>query len=475
MRTGRTTNSQHRCLRLLTAISIIGSLGSACSAETQSISQEDVGKTNAPKDAASGSVTDSTSGADASLFDNAASDTGADADSPEDGGLTDTPIDGADDGDSTTSDGSKDASDARTDGPVFIFDSGSGDSVFSPDAACAQTSVVGSQAPLDLYIVLDMSGSMTEPGWGANDANGDCNVGQSKNSKWCYAINALSDFFNATEMAGTGVALNFFSTSVSGAACDGTVYSSAVVPVGLGYVTLPSAQFDQAMNAKIPYNGTPTYAALKGMNTFSKLSANIITGHVRANVLITDGEPTSCDTVAANNALLLDDHFKLTGVRTFVIGMTGATFSWLETVAIGGNGASHASNVGTLTNTCGNGAATCVHWNIANGQGAVLIEALKQIRRQAVTCSIAMPTTDAGIVDPSKVTLEYLPKGMTPAQSLSRVNDLAGCTTDAGAINGFYYDSNSNPKLIQLCPSTCTAAQADDKAKFNVLLGCQGS
>ncbi len=63
---------------------------------------------------------------------------------------------------------------------------------------------------------------------------------------------------------------------------------------------------------------------------------------------------------------------------------------------------------------------------------------------------------------------------MAPGQGIARVNDAAGCTAD-GATGGYYFDSNASPKVMQLCPSTCTTAQADDKAKFNVLLGCQGS
>ena len=391
---------------------------------------------------------------------------------PTDAPVPDAALDASGD---AAADGTADAAgDATSDAPIFTFDSGGGDGALTADSACVQTSMAAYEAPLDAYIILDMSGSMTQPGFPANSAAGDCNVGQSVNSKWCHSINALSDFFNSPQVVGTRAALNFFSTSVSGSECDGDTYSTAVVPLGTGYLTLPNAQFDTALSAKVPYNGTPTSGALKGMVKFTSNATNITAGRVRTQILITDGEPSSCDTSTWGNNKIIDDHFKATGVRTFLVGMTGANFTWLEAVALGGNGALHATNVGTLTGTCGNGASTCTHWNIGNGEGDVLVEALKAIRKQAVSCTLTMPTTDAGIIDPTKISLEYLPKGVAPGQVITRVTDASGCMAD-GATGGYYFDNNTAPKVMQLCPSTCTTAQADDKAKFNVLLGCQGS
>lgn len=421
---------------------------------------------------AGATLKDATAGPGDASVDATASDASPHADAGEASAPDATAVDGSPVIDPPT-DASADAkADSKADAPIFLFDTGAGDVALSADTACVQTSIAASEAPLDAYIILDMSGSMTEPGFAANSAAGDCNVGQNVNSKWCHSINALSDFFSSPDMVGTRAALNFFSTSVSGTECDGDTYSSAIVPFGSGYLTLPNAQFDTAMNAKVPYNGTPTSSALKGMIKFTAI--NNTPGRVRTQILITDGEPSSCDLSAVNNAKLIDDHFKATGVRTYLIGMTGASFTWLETAAVGGNGALHTSAIAKLTGTCGNGAASCYHWNIGNGEGDVLVQALKEIRRQAVSCTIAIPTTDAGIIDPTKIVLEYLPKGVAPGQVVTHVNDAAGCTAD-GSTGGYYFDNNSSPKVMQLCPSTCTSAQADDKAKFNVLLGCQGS
>ena len=135
-----------------------------------------------------------------------------------------------------------------------------------------------------------------------------------------------------------------------------------------------------------------------------------------------------------------------------------------------GNAPSHASNIGGITNTCGNGAGTCKHWNVGDGNGAVFAEALKQIQASAVGCTYAMPTTDAGIINPDNVTVEYRANGVPPAQKLTRVTNQAACVA-----NGWYYDNNAAPTEIRLCPAQCTAVQADPNAKVDVLLGCLGS
>ncbi len=385
--------------------------------------------------------------------------------------VSDTTLDPLDATADATTDGSM--TDATVDGPIFVFDGGVTSDVVTADSACAAQTYSASAAPLDIYVVLDRSGSMHEPGSTATQALGDCNVGQSFNSKWCKSINALSDFFNSPKMVGNRAALNFFSTSVT-TACDGNAYSSALVPVGVGFLSLPDPAFDTGLNAATPGGGTPTYAAVKGIVKFTSNAQVITPGRIRVAILMTDGEPTSCTLSESVSRDELQAHFTATGVRTYAVGMDGAGFDWLEVVATGGNGGLHTSKIGNLTNTCGNGKASCYHWNVGNGDGSVLLEAFSQITRLAAGCSFKMPTTDGGIVDPNKIKLEYLPQGKTPATNLNRVTNLAACTTDGGT-GGFYFDDNTNPKLIQLCPTSCGTLQADIEGKVNVLVGCLGS
>jgi hypothetical protein len=292
-----------------------------------------------------------------------------------------------------------------------------------------------------MYIVLDQSGSMGT----------DCNVGASTTSKWCYAINALNGFFSAPSSAGMGIALEFFDTACSG-------YDIPAVALGL----LPGnlAALQAALNSAGPTGLTGTSAACQGIATYT--AANKQPGRKMIGILITDGSPTTCTTSLTTINSILVNHFNSTGIPTFVIGMTGATFSSLETIAKNAGVPSH-------TNYCG-GVNPCFSYDVKNGDPTVFIAALKTIQQTAVGCQYQLPKTDAGVIDPAKVNVEYTPAGGAP-NKLGRVNDAASC----GPQGGWYYDNNANPSIITLCPATCTLVQSDPNPKVEILLGCLGS
>jgi len=86
-----------------------------------------------------------------------------------------------------------------------------------------------------------------------------------------------------------------------------------------------------------------------------------------------------------------------------------------------------------------------------------------------VPCSFTIPPPPAGeALDPSLVNVAYLPGGMSPAVSVFRVSTAADCT----AAGGWYYDDNSNPTTVLLCPTTCSTVTADTAAEVDVLFGC---
>lgn len=354
------------------------------------------------------------------------------------------------------------------------------DAPMRPDSdACAQTTAIATLKPLDMYVLFDRSGSMAAPE-NENSPKGDCNVGETKATRWCRAINALSSYFKSTAASGNAAALQFFADAnltvpPLNSQCNAALYSDSYFPGGpTGYQLLPSAAFDAALNALKPDGYTPTEGAVRGIATFTARPANQRAGRKTIGVLITDGDPSNiqgyCDGNVANLRDVLQAHYNATGIQTFVIGMTGIT-SWtnMETLASGGNAPLHPNNVGTLTNTCGNGAATCRHWNVGEGTGNVLATAMQQIQGLAIACQYNMPKPAVGVVNPNDVNVEYLLNGVPPAKKLTRVTDLASCVAD-----GWYYDDNTTPTTITLCPQQCTAVQADEGAKINVALGCLG-
>jgi hypothetical protein len=336
---------------------------------------------------------------------------------------------------------------ANLDDVSFRYDAAPEDAGFNPDSSCAATTVNAEPLPLDMYVILDKSGSMGT----------DCNVGSNGTSKWCYSVNALYNFFAAPTSVGTGAALHFF----SGSSCPNL--NTPQVP----YSILPANLngFQTALNGAVPSGNTPTSAAANGIANWT--AANEQPGRKMIGVLITDGDPTSCSPTAPGQInTILANHFTATGIPTFVIGMTGATFANLETIANNAGAPAHTTN-------CGGGISPCHFYNVANGDPTVFAAVLTAIQQTAVGCQFTLPTPDAGAIDPDKVNVEYTPGSPpgAPKQILPRVNDATACGTN----EGWYYNNNTNPTLIVLCPATCTKVTADQDATVNIALGCLGS
>jgi hypothetical protein len=233
-----------------------------------------------------------------------------------------------------------------------------------------------------MYIMLDKSGSMGDPA--GNGKPGDCNIGQTVNSKWCHGINALSGYLNSASAKDQGAALQFFSGSDGFNCSTGAPYTTPALPAS-SYTNLPSNAFDTALNSATPGGGTPTEAAIRGLTTFT--AANRRPGRVTIGILMTDGDPQGCDEDLDHLAKILSDNLATTKIRTYVIGMNGATFANLEKLAVGGGAPTHAATVGTLTNACGNVAEPCHFWNVGDGDPAGFIQALGAIQESADGCN----------------------------------------------------------------------------------------
>jgi len=317
--------------------------------------------------------------------------------------------------------------------------------------ACAATTVKAESAPLDMYIMFDNSTSMGT----------DCNLGSTTASKWCYSINALDTFFKSVS-AGNGVALQYFPKCWKSQAECSTGASCAVAEVPLGQLPGNLTALETSLNNNLPNGTTPTEAALRGLAQYT--TANKQAGREMIGILITDGVPEACDTNVNTLAGIVQAHYQNDKIKTFVIGMTGADYNKLEAIASPGGASAHTAN-------CGGGIGpTCFHYDVGNGNAAAFTAVLQAIQKSAVACQYNMPSTDAGIVDPTKVEVQYSVGGVPPAQKLPHVNDANSCGS-----GGWYYDSNSNPKTLYLCPNTCSVVQVDSNAKIDISLGCLGS
>src|SRR5690606_2239447 len=91
------------------------------------------------------------------------------------------------------------------------------------------------------------------------------------------------------------------------------------------------------------------------------------------------------------------------------------------------------------------------------------------IERSQVPCEFEIPEVE-GIIDPSKIQVSYVPGGSGSAQDFGRVEDAAACSGEQ-----VYFDDNTAPSKVLLCPDACTLVQADEDAEISLDFGCLGS
>ncbi len=87
----------------------------------------------------------------------------------------------------------------------------------------------------------------------------------------------------------------------------------------------------------------------------------------------------------------------------------------------------------------------------------------------AVPCEYEFPEVE-GVINPQAIEVHYRPGDGGPAQNLTRVSDAGACSGQA-----YYFDDENSPSRIFLCPSACSAVQADGNAELILDFGCLGS
>jgi hypothetical protein len=188
-------------------------------------------------------------------------------------------------------------------------------------------------------------------------------------------------------------------------------------------------------------------------------------------ILITDGDPThgddnlpQCELDPETLSEIPRQHLADTGIRTFVIGMTGATNDNLELIAEAGGAPPHTDHCGDRNE--------CHYWSVGDGDPATFVDALNQIQAAAVLpCEYQIPSAPAGeVLDYGLVNVTY-----TAADDMEHVfpgvASEGACDATAG---GWYYDNAANPSAIHLCPASCDAVTVGSSggADVHVAYGC---
>ena len=339
-------------------------------------------------------------------------------------------------------------------------------------AACATSSVKADKIPLDLFIMLDQSGSMADAVSGG--------------TKWSTVTSALDTFVQQPGLDGVSVGIQYFGvppgssatcsvlTCTVDADCGAAACGPCVVGVCLGFfgsiggdscsatdyampaveiAPLPGVAHDivTSIGQHSPTTGTPTSAALQGAVDHSKAWAQSHAGDAVVAVLATDGDPSGCDENLTDIDAIAATAFAGTpSIMTFVIGV-GPSLSSLNGIAHAGG-----TNAAFLVDTGGN----------VNQQ---FLDAMNAIRHAALGCQYLIPQPVTGTPNFDEVNVVYQPGGGGAAQTFPNVMNLASCPATG---NAWYYNDPANPTQIILCPSTCTAVEGDATGEVDVTLGC---
>jgi hypothetical protein len=341
--------------------------------------------------------------------------------------------------------------------------------------ACAVTTATANQTPLDIYFLLDRSGSMAY------------------NNAWTDEVQALQTFIDDYRSNGIGVGLGYMPQVDE---CDVAAY---IPDVPIAPLPGPNGSQQGALITSLsnnqPFGGTPVTVGLEGAVAAAKANQKAHPDHTTVIVFSNNGVTLNgCEVVpdggltnSTANAISVIAAANASDppLRTFVIGIAGLT-AWGGGQTIGmlippatrENDYAMAGGTGTailiggidggLLDGSPDGAGVInpdAAPAVVNIEGA-LIQAFGAIRTQALPCEYSIPQADAGTINFSDVNVTFAPS-TGPSQQFYGVSSASACQSNT---NDWYYDSTMTH--IELCPNACATVKAATIGKVNVDYGC---
>ncbi len=341
-----------------------------------------------------------------------------------------------------------------------------GTGVVDLDAAnCGTTTQGTKQIPIDVFIMQDKSGSMECPAAGDDCPVGNQSVAQyvaanptimAHPTRWEATTTALNGFAMSPMANGIGIGIGFFAAmGGNNAECNILGYATPTVPIA----PLPgnAMAFTAAVGATAPAGGTPTTPALTGAIQYAQAYTTMQAGARTAAVLfVTDGLPSDNCNPRSNpmnaTAAAAAGFAATPSIKTFVVGL--GSVATLDTIALAGVGGNKAA--------CPDPASATCYIPATGDVTAALTKALTTITGM-ITCNYAIPTGS----DPRLVNVQTsLGAGMTTA--IGKVDSMTAC----GASGGWFYDNNTTPTQIILCPQSCDPLKATANSGVQVVYGC---
>jgi len=372
-------------------------------------------------------------------------------------------------------------------GGGFEFDAGLSDAGLDPDSACATQSAEATltKKPVDIIVVIDNSGSMTEEIVGVQK-----NINQNfatiiENSGLDYRVIMVTRHGSAT--SGQSVCVEAPLSGIATGGCTPPPAQPANNPPKFYHYSVEIGSHDSwckvlsTFNAKDEFNLAPNgwsqWLRPDSFKTFIEITDDGVScsyGGVTYNDSNTAAGGTSA--AAKFDAALLalsPAHFGDANQRNYkfysLVAMAynnpaDKPYDPTDPVITGkcptaaDPGTGHQA-LSVLTDAlrfpmCNTASYDVVFQSIAQGviQGA------------QVACDFPVPDAPPGKkIDLATVVVQYTPGGMGMPSSFAQVADANSC-----APNSFYISND----IIHLCPDACTVVQADDTAKINVLFGC---
>jgi len=311
------------------------------------------------------------------------------------------------------------------------------------DTITVDAGTIVTMRPVALYIMLDQSLSMDEPGAVAGS------------TKWTTVVDGIKSFVNDPRSAGIDAALSLFPPMFgSPGACDGTGYDTPYVP--MAPLNGNAGPITAALGSPTGL-GTPTEGGLRGAEKYCQQYQVAHPDEDCVVVFATDGQPSTCDTNQTDLTKVVSDAYAQ-GVKTFAIGMAGATagevdFNFLNALAKAGGTNCNPGSTGKEACDVGGGSDMSTALNTIR-QTVTQHQTKTVVRTSQLACEFKTPDTS---FDPQKVNISFQGSSGTTEKVLqvSSEGDCSKATSKA-----WYYDDPATPTKILLCPSTCAAINA---------------
>lgn len=346
---------------------------------------------------------------------------------------------------------------------------------------CETESSETALVPVYLTVAFDVSGSMglhVAPEWWYDPE-----------LKWTPVAQAMRAFFEDPAAEGISASMGLFPGLVQDDRCDVATYEDPDVPM----TALPSTAFDAVLDAYEAEVGdplaggdwrgsTPTLAAVQGMSaSLEDLRAEQPDAEF-ALILVTDGLPTGCPDADLNAVADAISDLFAEGVPTYVIGIQNPTeppaslpsgwTDWGECNFGDGGGdtpcepENNLAALGQLALAGGTEEALLLDTDDPIATQEELTAAMLDIARATVSCEVAIPPHPnlGESFEPDKIDVIAQLGGDDV-----RLDYDETCEIDLA----WRYDDANHPTLIQLCPETCAAVQADPSGGLTVQFLCE--